>query len=47
MTEKLRRLGYMDESLVNNNKQTARDIENNIKDEKFREGIEKQRLITE
>ncbi len=47
MTEKLRRLGLIDESIKNNENKTARDIENTIKEEKFRESVEKQKQITE
>lgn len=39
--ERIRRLGLVDESLKNKEKKTARDIENGIKEEIFRESVEK------
>jgi hypothetical protein len=41
MLEKLRRLGLIDEQIKNNDGKTARDIENMIKEEQFREQVEK------
>jgi hypothetical protein len=36
MTEKLRRLGLIDESIKNQEDKTARDLENFIKEERFK-----------
>lgn len=37
MTEKLRRLGFIDETITNKESKTARDLENALKDALFRE----------
>eukprot|EP00347_Sterkiella_histriomuscorum_P006755 403351555 len=47
LTQKLRRLSLIDDQLKNNEDKTALDIENTIKDEQFRDQIEKQKQITE
>jgi len=39
----VRRLGIVDESLTNNEGKTARDVESSIKEEIFRENIQKQK----
>jgi hypothetical protein len=39
LTEKIRRMGLVDESLLNKENKTARDIENSIKEELFKENM--------
>lgn len=47
LLEKLRRLALVDESLKNKEGKTAREVEYKIKEDSFKEQVEKQKQITE
>jgi len=45
--DRIRRTGHADKTLLNRQGKTVRDIENDWKEQQFRENVEKQKQITE